>query len=233
MKLLLATAICMLAASSSNASTMNYGTFTGATVDFIDVTEDNLLPSSLLYDVQGTVGDILLIDPNSFGVQQNPGPGTNLVDSELQMMVAAHDGGSVDMISFHEEGDYTILGNGNVQASIAYFWDILEVDHSPISPVSGSGSTSFQSTTNTSGGLWDIGFNVDLNASLADAGMSGTVTKVKFTFDNTLTASADDASSVAFIKKKQFGGVQISVPEPAGIFTGLIGMVGLLGLRRR
>lgn len=232
MKFTLAAIACLFAATTSPAAMMNYGTFSGATVDFIDVTEDNL-EDSLFYDVQGTANDSLLIDPNSFGVQQNPGPGAHFLDSELQMMIMAREGGSVDMISFQEEGDYTLLGSGKVEASIAYFWQILEVDNTPITPVSGSGTTSFESTSNGSGQIWDLSFNIDLNAGLAEAGLSGTITKVGFNFDNSLTATADDSSSVAFIKKKQFGGVQISVPEPTGIFSALVGLLGLAGIRRR
>ena len=229
---LVAAAICMFAAATaSHAATMNYGDFNAVTVDFIDVTEDNL-ESDLLYDVQGTVNDSLLIDPNSFGAQQNPGPGADFIDSELEMMIMAHPGGSVDMISFQEEGDYTLLGSGKVEASIAYFWQILEVDHAPIAPVSGNGTTSFSSTSPGSGQLWELDFDIDLNASLASAGQGGTITKVNFKFDNTLSAMADDASSAAFIKKKQFGGVQISVPEPAGFLSAIIGLLGLVRVRR-
>lgn len=231
MRLFIAAAICAIA-TSSQAAMMNYGTFNAKTVDFIDVTEDNL-ETSLLYDVQGTTNDSLLIDPNSFGAQSNPGPGADFIDSELQMMIMAHQGGSVDMISFQEEGDYTLLGSGKVEASIAYFWQILEVDHTAIDPVSGNGTTDFASSSTGAGQLWDLAFNIDLNAGLADAGLSGTVTKVSFKFDNSLTATADDSNSVAFIKKKQFGGVQISVPEPAGIFSAFFGLLRLVGIRRR
>jgi len=225
-------AVCLTATVTSPAALMNYGDFSGATIDFIDVTEDNLGPV-LLYDVQGTVGDILLIDPKSFGAQKNPGPGTGFIDSELQMMLVAQPGGSIEQIMFSEEGDYTIVGDGNVEANIAYFWQILEVDNIPVTPISGSGTTDFMSSTAGTGSLWSLDFSLDLAAKLVGAGMTGTITKANFKFDNTLTATAADDLSVAFIKKKQIGGVRITVPEPAGLFSALIGLVGLLGFRRR
>ena len=216
----------------SQAAMMNYGSFNGATVDFIDVTEDNLEPN-LFYDVMGAVGDVLLIDPDGFGVQINPGPGAAFIDSELEMIIMAKPGNSVDQISFIEEGDYSIVGTGNVDASVAFFWQIIEVDDTPITPVSGNGTADFTANTPITGGLWDVGFTVDLNNTLANAGMSGTITKAVFRFDNSLTATAENDNSIAFIKKKQIGGVRIMVPEPSGVLTLLIGLMGLLVRGRR
>jgi hypothetical protein len=224
--------IAFLMPTLSPAAMMNYGDFGAATVDFLDVTEDNLEPN-LLYQINGTVGDILLIDPDQFGAQKDPGPGADFIDSELEMVIMAKPGESVDQISFSEEGDYTIVGSGNVAASVAFFWQITEVDGTPIAPVSGSGSADFSASTPMAGGLWDIDFTVDLNDSLADAGMSGTITKAIFRFDNSLTSTAADANSIAFIKKKQIGGVRVMVPEPSGVVTLLVGLMGLLGYRRR
>ncbi len=216
----------------SPAALMNYGDFSGATVDFLDVTEDNLEPI-LLYQVSGAVGDVLLIDPDQFGVQKDPGPGADFIDSELEMVIMAKPGQSVDQISFSEEGDYTIVGSGNVAATVAFFWQITEVGGIPIAPVSGRGTADFSASNPITGGLWDIDFTVDLNDSLANAGMSGTITKATFRFDNTLTTTAADENSIAFIKKKQIGGVRVMVPEPSGVAILLTGLLGLLGYRRR
>lgn len=223
---------CVMMVTPSQAAIMNYGDFSGATVDFIDVTEDNLGPD-LLYDVTGTVGDILLIDPDGFGAQKNPGPGSGFIDSELEMMITAKPGHSVDQITFSEEGDYSIVGTGNVEAAVSFFWQITEVDGAAIEPVSGNGTADFSANTPITGGLWDIDFTVDLNNSLAEAGVDGTITKAIFRFDNSLTATAADASSIAFIKKKQIGGVKVMVPEPSTMLTLLMGLIGLFGCRRR
>lgn len=229
---LMISAACLLAIAPTQAAMMNYGTFTSDTVDFIDVTEDNL-ETSLFYDVQGAVGDVLLIDPDGFAVQKNPGPGASFLDSELEMVIMAHDGEKIDFISLTEEGDYTVTGDARVDATMAYFWQILEVDNVAITPISGSGSTMFTTSTPGTGELWDLGFHVDLDAVLAGEGMTGGVTKASFRFDNSLVADAADDLSVAFIKKKQLGGVQVMVPEPAGLLSACFGLLGLLGLRRR
>ena len=223
---------CLMMPTSSQAAMMNYGDFHGTTVDFIDVTEDNLGPS-LLYNVTGAAGDVLTIDPDGFAAQKDPGPGADLIDSELQMVIMAKPGHSVDQISFSEEGDYSIVGTGNVEASVAYFWQIVEVDGASITPVNGNGTAEFTENTPMTGGLWEVDFTVDLNSSLADAGMSGTITKAVFRFDNTLTANAANENSIASIKKKQIGGVRVMVPEPSGVLTLLGGLVGLLVRRRR
>ncbi len=99
--------------------------------------------------------------------------------------------------------------------------------------MSGNGTADFTANTPITGGLWDVGFTVDLNDSLANAGMSGTITKAVFRFDNSLTATADNDNSIAFIKKKQIDGVKIMIPEPSGVLTLLVGLVGLLVRRRR
>jgi hypothetical protein len=231
-QLLCVLTICVLTTAISPAAMMNYGTFNADTVDFVDVTEDNL-ETGLHFTVTGTVGDVLLIDPVQFGARVDPGPGAGLIDSELEMMIVAKPGGSVDMISLDEEGDYTIVGEGEVEANVAYFWQILEVDHTPITPISGMGTDGFTTSDVGTGDLWQINIDVDLSASLADAGMSGTVTKAKFSFDNTLVATASNAESIAFIKKKQIGGVRVMVPEPTSIFSAVLGLLGMLGLRRR
>ena len=221
------------------AAIMNHGDFMGDNYTFVDVTEDNL-EDSLLYGAFSTGGDTLLVDPDGFAVQVDPGPGVDLLDSELQMMIVPKGDASVDQIDFREDGDYTIAGDGTVTAAVSYFWQIAEVDDTPVNPISGEGNTSFSTTAAGTGELWNVGFNINLAAELAaaeaDAGQDfgDRITKVNFHFDNTLTAQAADALSVAFIKKKQTSGIRITVPEPAtGLPLLLMGAALLARFRRR
>ena len=216
----------VLIASPLSAAMMNYGSMMSDNYTFVDVTEDNL-ETELFYDGGiSTSGDTLLIDPDGFGVQVNPGAGVDLLDSELEMMIVPKgDTASVDEISFDEEGDFTIVGGGMVEAAVSYFWQILEVDGVSINPISGSGSANFSSTDIGSGQLWSIDFSVDLAAEKGDVG--DRITKVGFRFDNTLTAQAADGE-IAFIKKKQTGGIRVMVPEPSSICLLLVSLAGLV-----
>ena len=72
-----------------------------------------------------------------------------------------------------------------------------------------------------SAGDWGLAFTADIPDG---------ATKVRFEFDNRLTARAVDADSLAFIAKKQIPGIRITVPEPS---AAALLCLGLLGLRRR
>lgn len=220
-----AVAIIALAVSQSSAALMNYGTVMSHNYTFVDVTEDNLV-SDLYYDGNlMTSGDTLIVDPDGFKVQVD-GPGIDLLDSELQMMITPKDDNSVDMIAFVEEGDFSLVGGGVVGASLSYFWQIVEVDGTAIDPIGGSGQTDFSGTSLGAGQTWSLGFSVDLAGELAASGVGGErITKVNLTFDNTLTAQAG-ANEIAFIAKKQTSGINITVPEPSSLSMLLLGLVG-------
>jgi hypothetical protein len=224
--------------ASTHAAMMNYGTFVGDTVTFVDVTESNL-DADLHYQSFSVPDDTLLFDPTGFGVQVSPGPGTGFIDSELEMMIVAHPGFGLISLSFAEEGDYTLAGRGEVAVGVPLFWEIVEVDGSMITPILGSGQADFISTTEGTGEIWRVDFGLDLAIELATAeetrGEIGThVTKMNLRFDNSLSAEADDDQSVAFIKKKQIEGLHVHtepVPEPASLAMLVIGVCSLIWRR--
>ena len=229
----------MFLAVSANAAMMNYGAFEGDTVTFVDVTEDNLGPS-LLYGDFGVSTDTLLFDAAGFGAL-SPSPGSDLIDSELQTMIVANEGYAIATIDYAEEGDYTLVGDAMIEAGLAYFWEIVEVDGEAIIPITGSTGITFSSTSTGVGQLWEFSFAVDVEQLLTDAevteGEIGTnVTKMNLRFDNSLTAAAHDASSIAFVKKKQIIGLTVGstefIPEPTTIYSFLVGLV-CLAIRRR
>lgn len=227
-------------AAHANAAMMNHGDFVADTVTFVDVTENNI-ETNLFYDDFSSVGDTLLFDPNGFAVQVSPGPGSSLLDSELEMMISANDGYALTSLQFDEAGDYTLSGDGSINASIPYFWEIVEVDGVAVAPITGSGQTSFVAGVSGTGIIWGLDFdiNIDHQLTIAEATMGeiGTgVTKLNLRFDNSLTATANNASSVAFIKKKQVGGITVNthelVPEPNSLGMILLGLAGLMIKRR-
>ncbi len=234
----IAVAPILFAGLSANAQ--NNGNFVGDNVTFVDVTESNLLTGPL-YDSFNVIQDTLLFDPNGFGVQVVPGAGSGFIDSELEMMLVAHPGRAITTIDFSEEGDYSIVGNGSVSVALPYFWEILEVDGVSINPISGSGQTSFSTSASATGGIWDLAFSIDIDGALDLAEQSlgaigNSVTKMNLRFDNSLSATAENASSVAFVKKKQIHGLDVgteAVPEPSAAISLAIGLFGLALRRRR
>ncbi len=216
--------------ASTNAAMMNFGTFVGDNVTFVDVTESNL-DAELHYSSVAVLSDTLILDPVGFGVQVNPGPGAELIDSELEMMITANDGAQLLTVSYSEQGDYTLAGDAEVTAGLQYFWAILEVDGAAITPINGNGQSDFSANVAATGELWALGFDINLAAELTEAGGDGAITKINLRFDNSLTANAADASSVAFIKKKQVDGLTV-VPEPSSCLVMLIGLGTLLCRRR-
>lgn len=233
----------LLFASPLSAAMMNYGDVMGSSYTYVDVTEDNL-EEDLYYDGGiSSAGDTLLIDPDGFGVQVNPGAGVDLLDSELEMMIIPkNDTASVDKIFFDEEGDFTIVGGGMVEAAVSYFWQIVEINGTSVDPIGGNGSANFSSTDAGAGQLWSIDFALDLSGEKPNP--DDRITKVNFRFDNTLTSQAGDGE-IAFIKKKQTGGVRVCttgvngehtdcmIPEPGSMSLLLISLLGAIAIRRR
>lgn len=235
----IAAAPVVFLAVSTNAAMMNHGTFDGDTVSFVDVTEDTL-GDSLLYKDFSVLSDTLLFDATGFGAL-SPSPGSDLVDSELEIMIVANEGYAIATIEYAEEGDFTVVGDSMVEVGLPYFWEILEVDGVAIEPITGSLQVMFSSTSPGAGQLWEVSFAIDVEQLLADEegslGEIGTsITKMNLRFDNSLTAEAHDASSIAFVKKKQIQGLSVGstefVPEPTSIFSLLVGLV-CLAIRRK
>ncbi len=79
---------------------------------------------------------------------------------------------------------------------------------------------------------WAGTLNINIADFLTDAMVKGFATKIEFTIDNTLTAAAADGGA-AFIAKKDFNGVTITVPEPSTVILLGGALLSLLGLRRR
>ena len=240
-RLLAAMSLLMASASATQAGMIfPHGTHMGNTVSFVDVTEDND-STQAHYGAFETIGDTLTFDPINFGVQDNDLVLSELLDSELQMMIVAKPGYALDTISFSEAGDYKIITEGIVSASVPYFWEISEVDGVAVTGVTGSGIPLFSDSivSGLATGLWNIGFSVDLNVQLAayeasNGDLGEYVTKATLNFDNNLAADGMNGGT-AFIKKKTFGGVTVtsSVPEPASLGGLLLGMMAMLSTRRR
>jgi hypothetical protein len=243
------TAVTMtLPASLALAASMNYGDFMGASVTYRN-SEPNLL-----FSAPSVVGDTLEFDPVNFFAEVDPGPGSDITDSEINTIVEAKPGFFIDNIQISEEGDFTLEGVpgafGHAGVGAAFFFEILGVNGVLVGdgPI-GFASMQFTTGSGPNGGMFmlpgDAGNTVpwigtaflDINAALAASPYAGQrATSVRLSFDNTLSAAADDNAS-AFIKKKEIGGIIIrtNIPEPSTLaIVGLvIGATSIVVMRRK
>lgn len=236
--------------SSAWAAPINYGDFSGNTVDFLQVTEDSVtdpLPPAL-YGTPNVSGDSLDFNPVSFNATASGAGGSDTTVGVLTMMMASRPGHYIDRVRFEEAGEFTVsglTGNASVSVSATFELDILEVDGVGVVPINlvipmmfSPSAGDFDLVSDGPGPLvndiWNGELMVDLSQALIDNNVPFTsgVTKVSVRFDNTLTAQSEAGTS-AFIAKKDVGGVGITVvPEPASLALLAAGGFCLLGRQR-
>ena len=241
--------LCLAAmASPVSADMFSYGDFTGNTVMYLDVREDTRDTPNPLFGAPDIKGDKLDFDPTMF----RAGPisdGSVVVDAQLNftLMSNSNDAGITDVI-IEENGDFTLSGLGNAEALATVGtnvnFTVLEIDGLPAPLGLPDGSAMMMFSPDAAGQFslddegistaapWSGMLNLDIAAFLASNNVGGTATKIEFAIDNTLTAAAANGGS-AFIAKKDFNGVSITVPEPSSLT--LLGSLLLcyLGLRRK
>lgn len=238
----------LLLASAAGAVPINYGDFTGATVKYVDVTEDSGTDPTPLYGSPSVAGDALNFDPVSFNSSSTGAGGVDITDGTLTFMIEALSGSVIDMVNFSEAGDFTLVGLGGAgtfaSVSAFFFVDIVEVDGVSITPIQIVTSMTFTPSDGDwdllndgpgplVNGTWSGSVDVDVKQALLDAGVSFTngATKVSVALDNTLT-TLSEAGTSAFIAKKDFKGLSVTaMPEPTTAALLLFGVFA--ALRRR
>jgi hypothetical protein len=234
----------------AQAAPINYGTFVGTTVDYVDVTEDSNSGDPLpLFGAPVAFGDALDFNPVGFEASSSGG-GADITDSNLSFKIDAHDGHAITNVMLSEAGDTTIAGfgdNGTLTSVTADgVLNIHEVDGVGV----GLAGIPISLTFTPNGGNYKLGdlgggpffhtqwsgsLFLDLNAILTANSVSHTygATLVSLNLDNTLTAVSQDGTT-ALIAKKDFGGISITVNVPEPISVALVGwgIVGLAGIRR-
>lgn len=239
-------------ANQANAFVMNYGDFPGATVTYLQVTESND-DVVAYFGSPDVIGDTLDFDPINFGASSSGAQGAQAKDGQLNFTVMGLGQNGITTLRIQEAGDFTItaLPGQTAVASVAATVNI-SITHAngvPLpapcvsngrrlvftptgsggSPVGGSYASPLDNGTAVPfAGLLDI----DIAALLASCGQAGLATKVEIALDNALTANSAGGGA-AIIKKKDFGGVTITIPEPASMASFAAMFVAAFALRRR
>lgn len=253
-KLAIATGVVLgslLTCQSSHAAPINYGTFMGNTVSYVDVTEDSNSGDALpLFGPPAVSGDSMDFNPVGFDANSSGG-GADITDGNLKFGVYAKPGFAIKNLLLNEAGDTTIAGFGDngtlTRVTADGVLNISEVDGVgiglagiPISltfiPLGGSyqlgdlGGGPFFHTQ------WGGSLFLNLNQILTANSVPFTTgaTKISINLDNTLTA-VSQAGTTALIAKKDFGGmsITINVPEPASFVLAGLGLLGFVATRRR
>lgn len=252
-KLMVRSFLFVFAASlvaSAQAAPIVYGDYAGTTVDYLGVQEESATdPGSGFFGAPNVAGDVMDFDPQAFAATSS-GPDSDITDSNLQFMIKAKPGNAITNVFFTEAGDTTLAGLAGeavTSVSTSIFIDVVEVDGAPVG-ISGSligtmiftPKDEYKLSTGDSGSTeWTGTLNADLGPYLAANGITGNVTKVNVSLDNTLRAESVQGTS-AFIQKKDADALIITVetmniiPEPSTFISALIAVgVGVLVKRRK
>jgi hypothetical protein len=239
--LLLGLAACCLTATS-HAASINYGNFSGTTVNYIAVTEaSNSGDAVPLFGPPTVSGDSLDFNPVGFNANSSNG-GADITDGNLTFMAQAKPGFGLFNLKIQEFGDTSMVGFGTdttfTSVTLNGILNVQEVGGAGINSVSipisitnfnPSGGT-FGLASDFGGGpggtlAWNGSVLLDLTlanpaiaAAYADQHLdtSKPVTKVSLNFDNTLIAISQQGTS-ALIAKKDHVIITTNIPEPASL----------------
>jgi hypothetical protein len=229
-------AIVLVLSNSASAFVMNYGDFPGATVTYLQVIESNN-DVVAYFGSPDVIGDTLDFDPINFGVASSGVQGSQSKDGQLNFTVMGLGSNGITTLRIQEAGDFTIdtLPGQTATARVAATVNV-SITHANGLPLpapctvngmqlvfvpTGSGGSavggSYASPLDNGAAVPFSGLlNINVAGMLAACGNTGLATKVEIALDNALTANSANGGS-AIIKKKDFGGVTITIPEPASI----------------
>jgi hypothetical protein len=230
----LAAALCWLPFAAFGAP-INHGSYTGLSVNYIDVTEDTTTGDSQpLFGTPIFSGNSLDFNPAGFDAEASGAGGSDDTGGRLTFMLEAHTGDAITSIRFSEAGDTTLTGVGSDATSTRVTADgtltINAVDGATLTtPIVHPISLAFTPSggdyglASDGGGLpiyhtqWTGSLAVNVAQILTNAGLTPTLgaTKVSVDLVNLLRARSQAGTS-ALINKQDFGGLSITVNQPGG-----------------
>lgn len=234
--------------SSLYAAPINYGSFMGDTVTYVDVTENSVTDPLPLFGAPTVSGDSIDFNPVGFAAYAENGS-SDLTDGQLVFMIQAKPGYGIDNVRLSEAGITTLIGNGTdttrTDVSAVGSLNIQEVNGVGISTIAIPIDLQFSPNAD---GQWQLVTDgqvdtqpwtgtqfFNIKQALIDQGKYVGVgaTKVSIDLDNGLVAESE-TGTVALIDKKDFGGVSITVnvPEPGTLALALVALVGVVSRRR-
>jgi hypothetical protein len=251
----------LLLAPPASAVPINYGDFSGQTVDYLQVTEDSVTDATPLFGAPTVSGNTLDFNPVGFGAfSQNGGSDTtegNLSFTIVSMRPGNPQGNFIEEVVFSESGTAALVdalgaGTNTTRAKITapLVIDVTEVDGIGITPVSFNTALVYSYTPAITDpnqqevrlgddgefdGLWSGSLLFNVKQALIDAGEPFNIgaTEGKVNVDNRLLAVSENGTS-ALIDKKDFKGFSVTVvPEPSSAALLLLGVAGLTALARR
>jgi hypothetical protein len=228
---------------------INYGSFNGTTVSYINVTEQTTTGDSLpLFGPPTPSFDSLDFNPVGFDAAAAGAAGLDNTGSRLTFTIQAHAGQSIPIITFGEAGDTTLAGAGTDSTSSQVTANgtitISAVDGAAIVPITQPIALTFNPSGGTyglasdGGGLpifhteWSGSLSLNVSQILTNSGvpfMQG-ATSVSIDLVNTLTATSQ-ADTNALIGKKDFGVSVVPIPEPATLALFALALISLVGVR--
>jgi hypothetical protein len=236
--------ILLTATACCPAATMIYGDYSGADVIFTNVLEESATDPLPLFGAPLSTSNSLSFSPTSFG-SSSSGQNADITDSQLSLTMQAVDDSVISAIIIKEAGDYSLTGTGDATANVgaAVFWTVLEINGVTLAgPLpTGTANVTFAQGSGAHGGsfrlpddvgaanVWTGSLEVDMEDFLASQQLTGMVTKIALTLDNTLSTSSTAGTS-AFIKKKESQQVGITavtkpVPEPDSLWLAWFALV--------
>jgi hypothetical protein len=250
----------------SLATPITYSDKVGATVSYTMITEStgtdpHLFPPNSnagLFGDPVVSGDSLDFQPQNFFANSDfQAPPLDKTDGKLTFMVVAHTDQYIQNINFQEGGALSVAGFGTdntfVDVAAIGFVQVHAVDGNPINVVTipfdmpfnfgvaGNGTWRLGTEGNVNGFLWTGASFINIRQELINRGIPviGGATKLSIALDNILLAQSEPLGG-AFIDKKDFGGLSVTVnipegeiPEPASILVAMIGLLGMTLVRRR